>query len=75
VATDRYSKVNRESGRLEIALSASQVALAIVEGETSAVRAQLATSDARVAGKFFKITVYLITLFSWSSLMTPFFLL
>jgi hypothetical protein len=72
---DRYSEVTRESGHLEIALSASQAVLAIAEGETNVVRAQLAASDARVAGKFFKITVYLITLFSWSSLMTPFFLL
>ena len=60
---DCYSEATCESGRLEIALSASQASLAAMKGETNDVRAQLAVSDARVAGKFFKITLYLITLF------------
>jgi hypothetical protein len=34
---DLYSEVTRESGRLEIALSASQAGLATTEGETNAV--------------------------------------
>ena len=61
---DRYSEATHESGHLEVALNASQAALATAEGETNAVWAQLAASDARVAGKFLKITLYLITLFS-----------
>jgi hypothetical protein len=60
---DCYSEVTHVSGRLEIALSASLATLATTEGETNAVRAQLAASDAKVAGKFFKIILYLITLF------------
>ena len=61
---DRYSEETHESDRLEVTLNASQAALAAVEGETNAVQAQLAASDARVMGKFFKTTSYLITLFS-----------
>ena len=61
---DHYSEVTRdESGHLEIALSSSQATLAAAKGKTNAVWAQLAASDARVAGKFFKITLYLFTLF------------
>ena len=60
---DCYSEATHESGHLEIALSASQVALAAVEGETNTVPAQLTASNARVAGKCFKIILYLITLF------------
>ena len=56
-AMDHYSEVTHESGRLEFALNASQTALATIEGETNAVWAQLAASDARVMGKFFKITL------------------
>ena len=63
-AMDRYSEVTPERGHLEFTLNASQTALATVEGETNTVRAQLATSDARVVGKSFKTTLYLIiTLF------------
>ena len=61
---DRYSEATHESGHLEVALNSSQAALATTEGDTNAARAQLAASDARVVGKFFKITLYLITLFS-----------
>lgn len=39
-------------------MSASQAALATVEGETNAIRAQLAMFDARVMGKFFEIILY-----------------
>jgi hypothetical protein len=60
---DLHSEVTHESGHLEITLSASQAGLAIAEGETNAVWVQLAASDARVVGEFFKITLYLITLF------------
>ena len=45
---DRYSKATRDSGHLEIALSASQATLVVVEGETNVVRAQLAASDGGV---------------------------
>ena len=62
-AMDRYSEVTYENGHLEIALSTSQDALAATKGETNAVWVELATSDASVAGKFFKIILYLITLF------------
>jgi hypothetical protein len=55
--------VTHVSGRLEIALNASLATLATTEGETNTVRAQLAASDTKVAGKFFKIILYLITLF------------
>lgn len=60
---DRYLEVTYENSHLEIALSASQAALATVEGETKVVWVQLATSNMRVAGKFLKTTQYLITLF------------
>ena len=39
-------------------LSASQAALATVEGETNAVRVQLVAFNARVVGKFFEIILY-----------------
>lgn len=41
----------RETEHLKAALNASQVALAAMEGESNAARAQLVESDARVAGK------------------------
>lgn len=58
-AMDRYSEATRENWRLELALSASQAALAAVEGEIGAVRAKLAESDARIAGKIFNKTLSL----------------
>jgi hypothetical protein len=40
-----------ETERLEVALNASQATLATAEGESSAARAQLVESDAKVTGK------------------------
>jgi hypothetical protein len=60
---DCYLKATHVSGHLEIALSASLAPLATTKGETNVVRAQLAASDAKVTSKFFKIILYLITLF------------
>jgi len=50
-AQDRYSKVTRENGQLDIHLEVSQAALHATEEEASAVRARLAESDTMVAGK------------------------
>ena len=57
---DRYLEVTHERGHVEFALNASQIALATVEGETNTVWAQLVTFDARVVGKSFETTLYLI---------------
>ena len=46
--------MTHETKHLEAALTASQTALAAVEGESSTTRVQLAESDARVAGKIFR---------------------
>ena len=59
-AMDRYSEATHESVCLEFALNASQTALTTAEGETNAVRAQLAVFDGKVVGKYFETTLYLI---------------
>ena len=52
---DRYSEATWHNGQLEFALNASQVALSAAEAKANVVWAQLAESDARVAGKIFNI--------------------
>jgi hypothetical protein len=59
-AIDRYSKATRQNGQLEFALNASQATLSAAEGEANMVWAQLAESDARVAGKTFKAPAFFI---------------
>ena len=51
VAQNRYSKVTRENGQLEISIGVSQATLHAAEEEASTVRARLAESDAAVASK------------------------
>ena len=55
VVVDRYSEATRRNGQLEFALNAFQATLSIMEAEANMVWAQLAESDARVAGKIFNI--------------------
>ena len=64
-AQNRYSKVTRENGQLEIHLGASQTDLHASEEEASAVRAWLAESDAAVIGKtgFRDIFILISTVF------------
>ena len=54
---DRYSEATRHNGQLEFALNASQAALSAMKVEANVVQAQLAKSDARVAGKIFNILI------------------
>jgi hypothetical protein len=49
---ENYSEKTKETGDLKICLEEVQAAQSAAKGETSAVRAQLAAADARVAGKF-----------------------
>lgn len=58
-AMDWYSEATHENGCLEFTLNTSQAGLTTTEGESSAVWAQLAESDARVMGKTFTKTLYL----------------
>ena len=51
MAQNRYSEATWENGQLEIRLGVFQAALHVAEEEASAVRAQLAESEAMVAGK------------------------
>ena len=51
VAEDRYSKVIRNNGQLEVRLGVLQVSLNAAKEEANAIRAGLAKSDAIVAGK------------------------
>ena len=53
-ALGHHWEVTQETEHLEAALAASQTALAIVEGESSAARARLADSNARVVGRTLK---------------------
>ena len=55
-----------ETERLEPALNASQAALAAIEGESSAARAQLAESNARVVGKILQRALLLLVIFTSS---------
>jgi hypothetical protein len=52
----RHLEAVHETGHLELALNASQTALAAAEMEGSATRAQLVDSDVRVAGKISRRT-------------------
>jgi hypothetical protein len=52
--------------RLEATLNASQTALAAVDEESSAARAQLVKSDAMVAGKILRRTLFLPVIFTSS---------
>ena len=51
MAQNCYSEVTWENGQLEIRLGVSQATLCVAKEEASAVRAQLAESNATVAGK------------------------
>lgn len=53
-ALGHHWDVTQETERLEAALAASQTALTTVEGESSAARARLADSNARVTGRPFR---------------------
>ena len=46
--------MTQETRHLEATLAASKTALAIVEGESSATRACLVESDAKIVGRIFK---------------------
>ena len=54
---DRYSEAPWQKGQLEFALNASQATLSTMEAEVNVAWAQLAESDARVAGKIFNILI------------------
>jgi len=73
MAQNRYSEVTWENGQLEIRLRVSQAALHVAEEEASAIRAQLAKSDAMVVGmmnpmKAFVMTsiIFILTVFLFS---------
>jgi hypothetical protein len=63
--------VTHETKHLEVALTASQTALAVVEGENSAALAQLVGPDARVAGEIFKRNPISLSFCSIVLLLTP----
>ena len=54
---DHYSEATQHNGQLEFAQSASQITLSTTEAEANVAWAQLAESDARVAGKIFNILI------------------
>ena len=55
---NRYSEATRCNGQLEFTLNASHGALSAMKAEATVVRAQLAESGARVAGKIFNISTF-----------------
>ena len=61
-ALGRYWEAAQESKHLKDALTASQTALATVEGESSTARARLVEFNARVVGKVFRRSPVPITL-------------